>query len=152
MSNSWHHILTISPAVYWVGNNRRTVETPTTPHISDQSGTENTAMLTFHHDMTSGFQYLLPLESDELLCIVTPTVHFQLTIFKSQYIFSWQFLKYQYKLITWHVLQNVKQLGRNLVINWNDVANIGTILAHYWPIKHINLNSLNISKQHLAPM
>ena len=23
--------------------------------------------------------------------------------------------------------------GRNLVINWNDVANIGTILAHYWP-------------------
>ena len=73
--------------------------------------------------MNSGLQYLLPLESDELLCIVT------------QYIFSWQFLKYQNKLITWHVLQNVKQSGRNLVINWNDVANIETILAYYWPIK-----------------
>ena len=81
-------------------------------------------MLTFNHDMTSGLQYLLPLESDELLCISALTVHFQLTI-----------LKYQYKLITWQVLQNVKQSGRNLVINWNDVANIGTILAHYWPIK-----------------
>ena len=74
--------------------------------------------------MTSGLQYLLPLESDELLCIITLTVHFQLTI-----------LKYQYKLITWYVLQNVKQSGRNLVINWNDVANIGTILAYYRPIK-----------------
>ena len=82
-------------------------------------------MLTFRHDMTSGLQYLLPLESDELLCIWRLTVHF----------FSLQFLKYQYKLITWHVLQNVKQSGRNLVINWNDVANIGTILAHYWHIK-----------------
>ena len=39
-------------------------------------------MLTFHHDMTFGLQYLLPLESDELLCISTLTVHFQLTIFK----------------------------------------------------------------------
>ena len=39
-------------------------------------------MLTFHHDMTSGLQYLLPLESDELLCFITLTVHFQLTIFK----------------------------------------------------------------------
>ena len=37
-------------------------------------------MLTFHHDMTSGLQYLLPFESDELLCIITLTVHFQLTI------------------------------------------------------------------------
>ena len=53
----------------------------------------------------------------------------------SQYMFSGQILKYQYKLITWHVLQNVKQSGRNLVINWNDVANIGTILAHNLPIK-----------------
>ena len=63
--------------------------------------------------MTSGLQYLLPLENDELLCIITLTVHFQLTIFK----------------------QNVKQSGRNLVINWNDVANIVTTLAHYSPIK-----------------
>ena len=39
-------------------------------------------MLTFHHDMTSGLQYLLPLESDELSCISTLTVHFQLTILK----------------------------------------------------------------------
>ena len=39
-------------------------------------------MLTFHHDMTSGLQYQLPLESDELLCISTLAVHFQLTIFK----------------------------------------------------------------------
>ena len=39
-------------------------------------------MLTLHHDMTSGLQYLLPFESDELLCIITLTVHFQLTIFK----------------------------------------------------------------------
>ena len=31
-------------------------------------------------------------------------------------IFSWHFLKYLYKLIAWHVLQNVKQSGRNLVI------------------------------------
>ena len=31
------------------------------------------------------------------------------------------------------MLQNVKQSGRNLVINWNDVASIGMILAHYWP-------------------
>ena len=74
--------------------------------------------------MTSGLQYLLPLESDELLYIIN-----------SQYIFSWQILKYQNKPITWHVLQNVKQSGRNLVINWNDVAKIGTILAHYLPIK-----------------
>ena len=82
-------------------------------------------MLTFHHDMTSGLQYLLPLESDELLCIITLTVHFLLTIFE---------ISIQ-TIFTWHVLQNVKQSGRNLVINWNDVANIGTILAHYWPIK-----------------
>ena len=74
--------------------------------------------------MTSGLQYLLPLESDELLYIITLKVHI-----------SWQILKYQYKPITWHVLQNVKQSGRNLVINWNDVAKIGTILAHYLPIK-----------------
>ena len=32
MSNSWYHILNISPVVYWVGNDR-TVQTPTTPHI-----------------------------------------------------------------------------------------------------------------------
>ena len=81
-------------------------------------------MLIFHHDMNYGLQYLLPLESDELLYIITLTVYIQLTI-----------LKNQYKLITWHVSQNVKQSGRDLVINWNDVANIGTILAHYLPIK-----------------
>ena len=28
------------------------------------------------------------------------------------------------------MLQNVKQSGRNLVIDWNDVAKIGTLLAH----------------------
>ena len=39
-------------------------------------------MLTFHHDMTSGLQYLLPFENDELLSIMTLTVHFQLKIFK----------------------------------------------------------------------
>ena len=39
-------------------------------------------MLTFHHDMTSGLQYLLPLESDELLYIITLTVHIQLANFK----------------------------------------------------------------------
>ena len=75
--------------------------------------------------MTSGLQYLLPLESDELLCIITLTAHFQLTIFK----ISIQINHMAY------VLQNVKQSGRNLVINWNDVANIGTNLAYYWPIK-----------------
>ena len=80
-------------------------------------------MLTLH-DMTSGLQYLLPLESDELLYISTLIVHFQLTIFKIS-------------IQTNHMscVENVKQSGRNLVINWNDVANIGTILAHYWPIK-----------------
>ena len=43
MSSSRHHILAISPAVkiYRVGDNRRTVNTSTTPHISDQLGTEN---------------------------------------------------------------------------------------------------------------
>ena len=44
MSSSWHHILAISPAVYQiyrVGDNRRTVNTSTTPHISDQLWTEN---------------------------------------------------------------------------------------------------------------
>ena len=43
MSSSWHHILAISPAVkiYRVGDNRRTVNTLTTQHISDQLGTEN---------------------------------------------------------------------------------------------------------------
>ena len=43
MSSSWHHILAISLAVkiYWVGDNRRTVNTSTTLHISDQMGTEN---------------------------------------------------------------------------------------------------------------
>ena len=39
-------------------------------------------MLTFHHDMNPVLQHLLPSESDELLCIITLTVHFQLTIFK----------------------------------------------------------------------
>ena len=46
MSSSRHHILAISPAekieIYWVGDNRGTVNTPTSPHISDQLGTENT--------------------------------------------------------------------------------------------------------------
>ena len=43
MSSSRHHILAISPAVkhYRVGDNRRTVNTSTTPHISDQLGIEN---------------------------------------------------------------------------------------------------------------
>ena len=44
MSSYWHHILAISPLcveIYRMGNNRRTVNTSTTPHISDQSGTEN---------------------------------------------------------------------------------------------------------------
>ena len=43
MSSSRHHILAISPAVkiYRVGDNRRTVNTSTTPHIADQLGTEN---------------------------------------------------------------------------------------------------------------
>ena len=43
MSSYRHHILAISPAVkiYRVGDNRRTVNTSTTPHISDQLGTEN---------------------------------------------------------------------------------------------------------------
>ena len=43
MSSSRHHILAISPAVkiYRVGDNKRTVNTSTTPHISDQLGTEN---------------------------------------------------------------------------------------------------------------
>ena len=43
MSSSWHHILAISPAVeiHRLGDNRRTVNTSTTPHISDQLGTEN---------------------------------------------------------------------------------------------------------------
>ena len=42
MSSPRHHILAISPAVkiYRVGYNRRTVNTLTTPHISDQLGTE----------------------------------------------------------------------------------------------------------------
>ena len=34
-------ILTISPEIYRVGDNRRTVNTSMTPYISDQSGTEN---------------------------------------------------------------------------------------------------------------
>ena len=43
ISSSCHHSLAISPAVkiYQVGDNRRTVNTSTTPHISDQLGTEN---------------------------------------------------------------------------------------------------------------
>ena len=43
ISSSRHHILAISPAVkiYRVGDNKRTVNTSTTPHISDQLGTEN---------------------------------------------------------------------------------------------------------------
>ena len=43
MSSSWHHILAISPAIkiYREGDNRRIVNTRTTPHISDQLGTEN---------------------------------------------------------------------------------------------------------------
>ena len=77
-------------------------------------------MLTFHHDMTSGLQYLLPFESDELLCIITLTVHFQLTIFKISIQTNHT-----------HVLQNMKQSGRNLLIIWNDVWTIsGTLLAH----------------------
>ena len=52
MSSFWHHILAISPAVcrngsqwfigiYRMGDNRRAVNTSTTPHICDQLGTEN---------------------------------------------------------------------------------------------------------------
>ena len=109
MLNSWHHILTISPAVYWEGKNRRTVKTPTTLHISDQSGTEN------------AFKTLLCwLFIMIWLLVCNICSHLKVTnhcVFQhSQYIFSWQFLKYQNKLITWHVLQNVKQSGRNLVI------------------------------------
>ena len=54
----WHHILAISPAVcrngsqmfieiYRVGDNRRTVNTSTTPHIWDQLGTENACKILF---------------------------------------------------------------------------------------------------------
>ena len=54
----WHHILAISPAVcqngsqmfieiYRVGDNRRTVNTSTTPHIWDQLGTENACKTLF---------------------------------------------------------------------------------------------------------
>ena len=35
------HFCAISPEIYRVGDNRRTVNTSTTPYISDQSGTEN---------------------------------------------------------------------------------------------------------------
>ena len=58
MSSSRHHILAISPAVkiYRVGDNRRTVNTLTTPHISDQLGTENTVMLIYRHDTNYGLQ------------------------------------------------------------------------------------------------
>ena len=52
----------------------------------------------------------------------------------SQHIFSWQFLKYQYKLITWHVLQNVRQSDRNLVIGMMSTSgrfwHITRLLAH----------------------
>ena len=45
MSSSWHHISAISPAVhikiYRVGDNRGTVNTSTTRHISDQLGTKH---------------------------------------------------------------------------------------------------------------
>ena len=49
ISSSCHHILAISPAVkiYQVGDNRRTVNTLTTPHISDQLGTENACKTLF---------------------------------------------------------------------------------------------------------
>ena len=113
-----------------MGNNRRTVKTPTTPHISDQSGTENACKT-----LLCWLFIIIWL----LVCNICSHLKvMNYCVFQhSHYIFSWQFLKYQYKLITWHVLQNVKQSGRNLVINWNDVANIGMILAHYWPIKFL---------------
>ena len=45
MSSSWHHILSTSPAVhieiYRVGDNKGTVKTSTTRHISDRLGTRN---------------------------------------------------------------------------------------------------------------
>ena len=44
MSSSWHHILVSPPLyieIYRVGDNRSTVNTSTTLHISDQLGTEN---------------------------------------------------------------------------------------------------------------
>ena len=48
MSSSWHHILAISPVekieIYRVGDNRGTVNTSTSPHISDQLGTENACL------------------------------------------------------------------------------------------------------------
>ena len=54
----WHHILAISPDVcrngshmfieiYRVGDNRRTINTLTTPHICDQLGTENACKTLF---------------------------------------------------------------------------------------------------------
>ena len=81
--------------------------------------------------MTSGLQYLLPLESDELLYIITLTVHIQLANFKISKQTN-HMINHFAKMCK--MLQNVKQSGRNLVINWNDVAKIGTILAHYLPI------------------
>ena len=48
MSSSWHHILAISPKkieIYRVGDNRGTVNTSTSPHISDQLGTEYVCLI-----------------------------------------------------------------------------------------------------------
>ena len=128
MSNSWQHILTISPAVYRVGNNRRTVKTPTTPHISHQSGSENACKT------LSCWLFIMIWLLVCNICSHLKVINY--CVFqRSQYIFSWQFLKYQYKLITWHVLQNVKQWGRNLVINWMMLPKSG----RFWHITHVLL-------------
>ena len=54
MSSSWHHILAISPKkieIYRVGDNRGTVNTSASPHISDQF---NTVVLIYRHNISSG--------------------------------------------------------------------------------------------------
>ena len=45
MSSSWHRILMTSLEIYMVGDNRRTVKTSTTPHISGQLGTKKSCKI-----------------------------------------------------------------------------------------------------------
>ena len=59
VSSSWHHILAISPEIYRVIDTRKTVNTSTSPEISDQVGTENackTVMLIYRYHTSSGLQ------------------------------------------------------------------------------------------------
>ena len=59
MSSSWHHILAISLEIYRVIDTKKTVNTSTSPQISDQLGTENackTVMLIYRYDTSSGLQ------------------------------------------------------------------------------------------------